>query len=1070
VSFNFASWRLRRFFPNSTVTASSPPRAGSRRLVLEQLEQRLALYNPPPGLPPIISAIPEEVISPGAYSQPIGFFVSDPQEDQLLVTAAVSNPNPAGVLSNTDVVLSGFGDSRTVQIFDSEDMYGTATVTLTAYNDITRLRAQTSFTVALDVSPTLTLPQGYSYSQPFGSFPLTIPVNASSPIGRTLTPSTVVTGDSPRFDQQQQYQFTGVGYYTYGASAYVLHSDLPGPGVGGYYLIRPSDGALFAYDGSGSYAHSFTNNMALATLGPNVYTDPNLLLSSLPPEDYAMLQSIQQQYQFTGLGYFTAGIGSYVFQSAAGNNSFGNPYYLLTPTGQLYAYDGSGSYYHTVTNNNPLLSLGTNIYNYPSELINAEASPAIYNTLYPLRAQYDLQELNGSFYTNTYGNEAEWFYSPVLNEFGQHWYTLTPDGTLRAWEGYADSSVGAVIATLDPSVYANPTWLTTATALPNPAVGTSFDNSGNLIVNLPNPGYVGTFNIAVSVTDGIATVTQDLQVTSTGTTPTMSISQGITPIPPGSTQTVPHGSFPVMDTVAAPGATSETVTVSNYDPAFTLEQDYQFQSLGYLSAGSTAYVLQAAGNNSFDNPYFLLSSAGGLYAYDGSGSYAHTFANFAPITNLGSQYYSDPFLLLNARPAVNYTQLYSLQQQYQFQGLGILSAGASAYVLKADANNSFGNPYYLLAPGGGIYAYDGSGSYAHTIANVTPVANVDPDVYLNATLLTGAIATPGLYSQLAAIELQTDLNGLGYFTASAPAYVLTAPENNANGNPYYLLSPTGGLYAYDGSGSYSHAFANSANLVASLDPSVYNDPSLLTSAKAPVAATGVTATLSSGTLTLNAPTSFVGSFQVTVTATIGTITSTESFQVTSTDTAPAPNAISEQSVSLANPSATLTLGATDAENDPVTYTAAAVAYSPEYALQQQYRLQGIGMVTTPDGVTAYVLEVSGQNANGNPYYLLTSSGGLYAYDGSGSFSHTIANSANLIAQLSPSDYSTPTLITDAQPPATTTAIQGAVIAPSGNQLSINVTGLPVGTVFEVLVTASDGAETGSTSFLVTVTA
>lgn len=116
-----------------------------------------------------------------------------------------------------------------------------------------------------------------------------------------------------------------------------------------------------------------------------------------------------------------------------------------------------------------------------------------------------------------------------------------------------------------------------------------------------------------------------------------------------------------------------------------------------------------------------------------------------------------------------------------------------------------------------------------------------------------------------------------------------------------------------------------------------------------------------------------------------------------------------------------------------------------------------------------MLSVNGSNTNGNPYYLLTATGGLYAYDGSGSFSHTIANSGNFVAQLSANDYTTPTLLTNARPPVTTPAIQSALSAPVGNQLTLNVTGLSVGTVFEVFVTVSDGAETSETSFLVTVT-
>ena len=116
-----------------------------------------------------------------------------------------------------------------------------------------------------------------------------------------------------------------------------------------------------------------------------------------------------------------------------------------------------------------------------------------------------------------------------------------------------------------------------------------------------------------------------------------------------------------------------------------------------------------------------------------------------------------------------------------------------------------------------------------------------------------------------------------------------------------------------------------------------------------------------------------------------------------------------------------------------------------------------------------MLSVNGSNTNGNPYYLLTATGGLYAYDGSGSFSHTIANSNNLVAQLSANDYATPTLLTNAQPPVTTLAIQSAVGAAAGNQLTLDVTGLSVGTVFEVFVSVSDGAEASQTSFLVTVT-
>jgi hypothetical protein len=903
-----------------------------------------------------------------------------------------------------------------------------------------------------------------------------VPLDVMSSSSLPLTYTTSKVGDNPIFDLQQKYQFQAIGYLTYGATAYVLHSNQAGPGIGGYYLIRPSDGALFAYDGSGSYAHTFANDTPLATLGANVYTDPTLLLNAQPPVDYTTLYNLQQQYQFNGLGYFTYGAAAYVLQSTTGNNSDGNPYYLLSSTGALYAYDGSGSYAHSISNGTALANLGANLYSYPAEFTNAEAPSAIYATLYPIQQQYDLQELNGSFYFNTYGNQAEWFYSPILNQFGQHWYTLTlqtvsdaQQAVLTAWEGYQDSEIGTVVATLDPSVYSHPTWLTDATALPDPAVTTSVDSSDSLSITLPNASYIGSFKVTVSVSDGLLSATQTVLVTSTDTTPVITVAQGNTAIPQGGSQTFTAGSFPQTDTVTTSNVDGGTLTasasVSSYDLPFTLEQQYQFKGLSYYSVGAAAYVLTADADNSYGNPYYLLSSSGALYPYDGSGSYAHTFANVTPLATLGANYYADPTLLLNAQPAVDYTALYNLMQQYQFTGLGTYTFGATAYVLHSNQAGPGFEGYYLLEPDGDLYAYDGSGSYAHTIANsANLVTTLDPSIYAEPSLLLNAQAAPGLYPQLYQIETQYDFKDVGYYIYGAPAYVLSAASNNANGNPYYLLNSNGDLYAYDGSGSYAHTFANSANLVATLDPSVYSNPSLLTNATAPVAATGVTATLTNGSLTLNAPASFVGTFQVTVTATDGIQTSTQTFQVTSTDSAPDLSPIAAQTASQSSSPLQLTLSATPANNGPVTYTATVAGYSAEYSLQQQYQFQGLGYVTA--GATAYVLTINGLNANGNPYYLLSSTGGLYAYDGSGSYAHTFANSANLIAQLSPNDYTTPTLLTNAKAPTA----PAAEVNVAGDQLTVNVTGLAEGTIFEVFVTASDGAETSRTGFLVTVTA
>ena len=119
-----------------------------------------------------------------------------------------------------------------------------------------------NFAVTIDEAPVLpAVNSTNSITLANGQVSYTAPLGATSPDGSPLT-YTTTKGDSPLFDLQQQYQFTGVGYFTAGAAAYVLHSNQAGPGVAGYYLLRPTDGGLFAYDGSGSYAHSFRQRHA----------------------------------------------------------------------------------------------------------------------------------------------------------------------------------------------------------------------------------------------------------------------------------------------------------------------------------------------------------------------------------------------------------------------------------------------------------------------------------------------------------------------------------------------------------------------------------------------------------------------------------------------------------------------------------------------------------------------------------------------------------------------------------------------------------------------------------------
>jgi hypothetical protein len=900
----------------------------------------------------------------------------------------------------------------------------------------------------------------------------TLPVIASSPVGNPLTLSSTVAADNPLFALQQSFHFKSLGTITAGATALVLQASSNNGYGNPFYLLRPSDGALFTYDGSGSFAHTYANVIPTATLGANVYLDPNLLFNAQAPIDYATLYNTQLQYQFTGIAYVTVGATAYVLHSnQAGPGVAG--FYLLRSDGALFAYDGSGNFAQTFANNSPLATLDARTFANPSILVGATATPDLYAQLNTLNQQYDLQELGGSFYANTLGHNAEWFYSPILNQFGQHWYTLSlnANGTaanLVAWQGYGDSQVGATIASLDPSVFANPALLANATETPLPAVTTSF-SANNLTINLPNYFYTGTFQLLLTASDGLLSTTHVVTVTVTDNAPTVTLKQGNTTV--GSTFTIPHGNFPQSFTVSTaddqndPVTTSVTVTASG--TLFSLEQQYRFTGVGYFTSGAPAYVLQAPQANAFGDPFYLLNTNGDLYAFDGSGTYKDTFTNGTPIAHLGASVYNDPSLLMNAQPPVDYTTLFNLMQQYQFTSLGTINAGGTAVVLQSKQPGPGSGGFYLISPAGALYAYDGSGSFSHTFANSSPLAQVGAAVYANPALLTGARAAPSLYVQLQAAEQKYDLKGVGYVINGTPAYVLSGVTDPTNHSQFYLLNANGGLYAYTGSGNFTQTFANSANLRATLDPSVYTTPSLLTSAKSPVDESGlVTATINNGTLLVNAPASFVGSVVVNVSASDGILSSTNSVVFVSTDTAPVPTPVANQTASATGPALSIPLGATDAEGDTVTFTARAVAYSATFSLQQQYHFQGVGYVTTSDGVTGYVLRISGVNNNGNSFYVLSSTGALYAYDGSPTFSGTFANSANLVTTLDPSVYNTPTLLTQAQAPTGPTGL----VSVNNNTLSVAVGALTPGTVFQVLVTANDGAETMQTSFLVTVTA
>jgi Bacterial Ig domain len=217
----------------------------------------------------------------------------------------------------------------------------------------------------------------------------------------------------------------------------------------------------------------------------------------------------------------------------------------------------------------------------------------------------------------------------------------------------------------------------------------------------------------------------------------------------------------------------------------------------------------------------------------------------------------------------------------------------------------------------------------------------------------------------------------------------------------------------------------------------------------------VAVTVQGNQLTLDPAISFVGTFTVEATVSDGTASATRTFTVTVTNTAPVLAAIADQAIAGTQTLVTLTLAASDADGDAVSFSARIL--TPDAAAYQLDQKLGLAQYSG-----SYYTNMWGAQekwlvgANGLWYGLLPD-GKLYRW--TGSFTTTV-QPANLVAALDPLFYSEPRLLWDAKPP-TAPPISVAV---QGNKLALQRSAGLLG-VYLVEVTASDGAASVKRTFL-----
>jgi len=290
--------------------------------------------------------------------------------------------------------------------------------------------------------------------------------------------------------------------------------------------------------------------------------------------------------------------------------------------------------------------------------------------------------------------------------------------------------------------------------------------------------------------------------------------------------------------------------------------------------------------------------------------------------------------------------------------------------------------------------------------------------------------------------------------------------DNLHGSQEKWLQAAGGeLYALLPNGDLRHwvGWMSLSPVVAQFSPLYYATPALLCDAQPPSAMLGsndVTLSVQGNQLAIQPRAGTLGICRVNVAVSDGALSAADAFLLTVTNTAPVLASVSDQSISYRQGSLALTLSASDADGDPLSYAAALLPVDPlaqqAYDLSQQLHLHYVPNIDNLHGAQEKWL----QAGNGELYALLPA-GELRHWVGDIPLSPVIARFTSLY-------YASPALLCDAQPPGATLGSNDLTLTVQGNQLVIEPRAGALGSC-QIQVSASDGVQTVARSFRFAVT-
>ena len=288
-----------------------------------------------------------------------------------------------------------------------------------------------------------------------------------------------------------------------------------------------------------------------------------------------------------------------------------------------------------------------------------------------------------------------------------------------------------------------------------------------------------------------------------------------------------------------------------------------------------------------------------------------------------------------------------------------------------------------------------------------------------------------------------------------------------NNNLWYIILPNGEVRKWAGTMAST---LTPANLIATLDASYYADPSKLWNA--PYAGMPpVVFSLAGNNLSIRSPAAWVGTYSVQVTASDGLYAVKQTFNVNqiAANTPPVLTPIANQSMSHAQHALSLTLAATDADHDAITFSAQVLpanGQTPAVALSLQGNQLTINPALSFVGPFMVQIGASDGKATVTSTFTVTVNNTAPVLNAIADFS--ASHGQDTIVTLSATDAENDALTYSAQVASSNGQTPPLSVAVQGNQLTIHPTQPIVGT-FTISVTVSDGAASATKSFNLTLT-